>query len=142
MGVTRYALAALLLAIAPAHAQRAEAPAAGLACAASAKPMARVDLMFGMARKSGGVIGESQWRAFLAEEVTPRFPDGLTVLAGHGQWRGADKRLVREPMRMVLVLFEPGADSSTRIEAIREAYKRRFSQDSVMRIDSGACVSF
>ena len=111
-------------------------------CAAGAKAFARVELMFGMSRKGGRTITEAEWRSFLAEEVTPRFPDGLTVLPGFGQWRNAEKRLVREPMRLLIILFAPAADSEARIEAIRDTFKRRFQQDSVLRVDSTACVSF
>src|SRR5689334_19268923 len=32
-------------------------------------------------------VGEADWIRFLDQEVTPRFPDGLTVLNGRGQWR-------------------------------------------------------
>ena len=135
-------LAALVLAALPAAAQRADAPALGLSCSASARPLARVELMFGANRKSARSIADWEWRAFLADEVTPRFPDGLTVLAGYGQWRNAEKRLVREAMRMVVILYAPSADSEAAIEAIRAAYRTRFGQESVMRIDSAACVSF
>ena len=142
MGLRLHLLPLLLLTGGPASAQRAEAPAFGLSCAASAKPMARVELMFGLSRRTGGTVSEAEWRAFLAEEVSPRFPDGLTVLSGRGQWRTAEKRLVREPMRMVVVLYTPSADSDARIEAVRASYKQRFGQESVLRVDSGACVSF
>ena len=40
-----------------------------------------------MGKKGGGEVSEEEWRAFLETEVTPRFPDGLTVLTAYGQWR-------------------------------------------------------
>ena len=132
--------AVLLLATAEmSSAQRTEGPAA---CPANARAMTRLELIFGMSRKNGRGISDPEWRAFLADEVTPRFPDGLTVLPGYGQWRRPDGRITREPMRLLLVVFEPAADSDARIEAIREAWKRRFQQDSVLRADSPVCVSF
>lgn len=112
------------------------------ACAAGATAMTRLELMFGMSRRGGRGIGDQEWRVFLAEEVTPRFPDGLTVLPGYGQWRNSGQKVTREPMRLLLIVFEPAVDSETRIEAIRAAFKRRFQQDSVLRVDSPACVSF
>src|SRR5580658_7515322 len=33
-------------------------------------------------------VSEAQWRAFLDKEVTPRFPDGLSVVDVYGQWQG------------------------------------------------------
>ena len=111
-------------------------------CIAGAKPMTRLELMFGMSRKGGRTISDQEWRVFLAEEVTPRFPDGLTILQGYGQWRTTAGRITREPMRLLLIVFEPAADSEARIEAIRAAFKHRFQQDSVLRVDGQACVSF
>ena len=51
--------------------------------------MIEVELLFG--RNIGGKLGvsEAQRRAFLAREVSPRFPDGLTVFDTAGQWRDA-----------------------------------------------------
>ena len=115
----------------------------GLACRATAKPLLRLELLFGSERKSLTPIGEEEWAAFLAAEVAPRFPDGLTVLSGYGQWRDATGSMVKETSRLLLIWYAPMADSDSRIEAIRAAYKARFGQDSVLRADGApACVSF
>ena len=43
----------------------------------------------------------------------------------------------------VLILFYPfERESSQAIESIRERYKARFQQESVMRVDNTSCVSF
>ena len=84
----------------------------------------------------------SEWRAFLDTEVTPRFPDGLTVLTGYGQWRSEAGRIAKEASRVLVIWYQPGADSEAKIEAIRSAYKARFGQESVMRVDGTSCVSF
>ena len=59
------------------------------------KPQQVAELMFG--RKIGDRIGvsEAQWARFLDREITPRFPDGLTVIDTRGQWRDT----VRKPAR-------------------------------------------
>jgi hypothetical protein len=85
---------------------------------------------------------EHEWAAFLAAEVTPRFPDGLTVLTGYGLWHDARGSLVQETSRLLHVWYAPAADADARIEAIRAAYKARFGQESVPRADGTACVSF
>src|SRR6476660_1905311 len=36
-------------------------------------------------------VSEADWRGFLDREVTPRFPDGLSVLDVYGQWQGKDQ---------------------------------------------------
>ena len=52
----------------------------------------RSELLFGRARPDGTVVTDEEWRAFVDQEVTPRFPDGLTVLPGYGQWRSQASR--------------------------------------------------
>jgi len=99
-------------------------------------------LFFG--RNVGGKPGvsDSAFGKFVDEELTPRFPDGLTILDGGGQWRGAENKLIRESAKVVLIVLPKAGDSSQRIEAVRSAYKTRFNQDSVLLITQAACVSF
>ena len=75
-------------------------------------------MFFGRSRPGGGTMSDEEWNGFLAAEVTPRFPDGLTVLA------------------------EPGADAVRRTEEIAEAYKRTFDQQSVLRAVEFVCAAF
>jgi hypothetical protein len=104
---------------------------AGMACRGSAKAMARLELLFGSSRRQGAPISEEEWTAFLDTEVTPRFPNGLTVLSGPGQWRGKDGHVEK-----------PSRAADAHIEAIRSVFKQRFAQESVMRVDGASCVSF
>jgi hypothetical protein len=113
------------------------APAAALPCRGGATPMARVELVFG----TGGVR-PSAWAAFLTREITPRFPDGLTVLAAYGQWRPPAGGVSHEPSKILLIWYLPSATADAKIEAIRDAYKVRFHQQSVLRADGEDCVSF
>jgi hypothetical protein len=55
----------------------------GLDCRTTAKPLVRLELLFDSERKNTFPISDEEWAAFLAAEVTPRFPGGLTV------WRDA-----------------------------------------------------
>jgi hypothetical protein len=112
-----------------------------LACRADASPYARLELLFGLGVQ-GGSVSEEDWRAFLEAEVTTRFPDGLTVLAGYGQWRGRSGEIAKESSRVLLIWHRRGAEAEADIEAIRNAYKARFGQESVMRVDATSCVSF
>src|SRR4051812_46014701 len=47
----------------------------------------RSDLYFGMRKRDGTIISEADWTDFLNTSVTPRFPDGLTVVQGQGRYR-------------------------------------------------------
>jgi hypothetical protein len=99
-------------------------------------------LFFGLSRPDGGVVSEAEWRQFLADTVTPRFPAGFTVLAAEGQWRAdGSATIMRESARILLVVHRPGADDAA-IAALIDAYKARFRQDSVLRLDSKAIARF
>lgn len=129
-------LAALAWAMAPEL--RAEAPT----CPAGTDRFVEYRLFFGRSQGTLEVVTDAAWRAFLAEEITPRFPDGLSVLDAAGQWRDASGTIVRERSKLVLILAEPGASGMQRTEEIAQAYKRTFGQESVLRSVSEACVSF
>src|SRR5262249_18372093 len=114
-----------------------------IACNAPQRPMQQIELMFG--RNIGGHlrVGEAAWSRFLAREITPRFPDGLTVLDAAGQWRArVGGRLVREPSKMVIIVAADDAPVRDRITAIVAAYKQRFRQRSVGVISRSVCASF
>jgi hypothetical protein len=111
-------------------------------CREPAGSMARLELLFGADRAGGAPVSEAEWSLFLDREVTPRFPDGLTVLDGAGQWRGGNGGIVRERSRLLVIWYRPTANSEADIEAIRAAYRQRFNQESVLRADGVSCVSF
>jgi hypothetical protein len=97
----------------------------------------RTELYFGLNRPDGKTVTDEEWSVFLTDEVTPRFPAGLTVIAGFGQFKDAGGRIVRENSR-VLVLFYPRKmrrEASLKIEEIRAAYKKQFLQESILRLD-------
>jgi len=110
-------------------------------CRADAKLMARLELFFGTSRR-GTPVSVKDWKNFLDREVTPRFPDGLSIVEAQGQWRNGAGHLTHERSHLVLIYYTPEAGSDAKIEAIRAAYKTRFQQESVLRADSRSCVSF
>ena len=65
---------------------------------------------------------DAAWQAFLAEEIAPRFPDGLTVLNAAGQWRDASSTMVREHTKVVLILTKPGDAGVQRTVEIADVY--------------------
>lgn len=103
----------------------------------------RTELYFGSQKPDGSAVTEAEFAQFLDAIVTPRFPDGLTLLSGYGQFRNADDVIVEE-QSFVLILLYPREDkaATTEIEEIRDAYKDAFAQESVLRVDSMARVSF
>jgi hypothetical protein len=114
-----------------------------LSCHGAQQPKLVAELLFG--RDIGNRVGvsEAAWRSFVAGEITPRFPDGLTIIAATGQWRDPTrKRIVREPSRLVMIVLPSNSDDQARLAAIIGAYKRRFHQQSVGVILQSACASF
>ena len=119
------------------------AAAQSLACPAPQKAQQVAELLFG--RKIGDRIGvsEAQWTRFVDREISPRFPDGLTVLEAKGQWRDPDRnRIVREPSKLVQIVLPGKAEDQQRLNEIAEAYKKKFRQQAVGLIVRPACVSF
>lgn len=88
-------------------------------------------LYMGQATPSGTVT-EAEWQQFITENVTPRFPEGFTVLNAQGQWRGRDGGIHREDTRVLEIVHHDDAASQAQLRALAHAYKRRFSQESVL----------
>jgi len=88
-------------------------------------------------------ISEARWREFLDREVTPRFPDGLSVADIYGQWLSKGKSVPGRLRSKVLIIDYPDSpESRGKIEAIRAAWKRMTGDQSVMRVSQSADVSF
>ncbi|MGY5050587.1 DUF3574 domain-containing protein [Streptomyces sp. 900105755] len=138
------AVAGILLAGAPA-AYTALAAGHPSAVPERGKPYIETRLLFGTARPDGGpAVTDRQFTAFVDREVTPDFPDGLTVQSGRGQWRDAHGTIEKE-RSYVLVLLYPeaaGRNSDRKIEEIRRAYEKTFAQESVGRVDEHARADF
>ena len=114
-----------------------------LACAAGEEPMRTAQLFFGQNIGDKPGVSDTDFRKFTDEVLTPRFPEGLTVLDGGGQWTGAENKLIREAAKVVVLVLPPaGGDSQRKLGEVRQAYVQRFHQDSVMMISQRACVSF
>ena len=104
--------------------------------------MTVAELLFGL-KSHGRIIGEAEWRRFLAKEVTPRFPDGLTVINAAGQWRDRERGIiVREPSKLVIIAFRADGAARAKLDDIVQAYKQRFAQQSVGVLTRETCASF
>jgi hypothetical protein len=104
--------------------------------------MVRDVIYFGRSRPDGGTIADAEWQAFLDSVVTPRFPAGYTVVSAAGQWRGESGVVLRERAE-VLTLLHGGDEPSRRAVAeIAGEYRRRFSQEAVLRERVQTCARF
>ena len=111
-------------------------------CAVGDTIMVRETLYFGRNRPGGGTVTDREWQEFLGQIVTPRFPHGLTVLAGTGQWRGRSG-LVEQEKSQIVIVFHSGDEPVRRaIEEVTSEYKRRFQQEAVLRERTPTCTRF
>ncbi|WP_083286600.1 DUF3574 domain-containing protein [Burkholderia seminalis] len=105
--------------------------------------MLQADLLFGRDVTGRGPVTDAERATFLADTVTPRFPDGLTYWDTHGQWRDrATGGVTREDSFVIRIIADDTPDTRTRLAAIRLAYMQRFHQQSVGVTIAPACVSF
>lgn len=89
-----------------------------------------------------GVSGRL-WRRFLDEEVTPRFPAGLSVSDVYGQWQGRNNtRPERLRSKMLILLYPANEENARRVDEIRAAWKQRTGDESVLKVTEPAEVSF
>jgi len=138
------ALFILCLALGATAAVGAAAPPSGaLSCATSQQPKMVAELLFGRNIGDRGRVSAPAWARFVAREIAPRFPDGLTITDAIGRWRDRQNgRPVREASKRVEIVLPGHGDDEMRLEAIVAAYKRRFRQQSVGVIVWPACVAF
>ncbi|WP_055570223.1 DUF3574 domain-containing protein [Streptomyces atriruber] len=127
------------------EAKPAPASSAAASTVARGKPFTETRLFFGTERPDGGpAVTDKQFMAFIDDEVTPGFPDGLTVQDGRGQWRDSNGRIERERSYELILLY-PTTEARKRdvqIEEIRSDYEKKFAQDSVARLDERTRVDF
>jgi hypothetical protein len=112
-------------------------------CSPPLQAMQQIELMFGRNVRGRPAVGDTAWTRFLAREITPRFPDGLTVLDAAGQWRDpASGRLAHERSKLVIIVTATDQPVDDRIAAIVAAYKRQFHQKSVGVVTNPVCAAF
>jgi|SRR5215813_4985122 len=114
-------------------------------CAASSigKRFNRTELLLGLSKHNGSTVTDAEFQHFIDTEVTPRFPEGFTIVPGSGQFKDSRGLIIRESARVLVVLY-PSSDrrSSQHIDEIRATYKDRHQQESVVRVDGESCASF
>ena len=110
-------------------------------CAPSGTAYVRTTLYFGLSRPAG-TIGETEWRAFLREQVTPRFPEGLTVWDAHGQWRRPNGSIGRERAKVLLVVHDGRPAARAALTELVARYKQTFQQESVLWESASVCAAF
>jgi hypothetical protein len=100
--------------------------------------MTKTELYFGR-NSPNGHIDDNQFREFRRQEIESRF-EGFSLFDGLGCWKG-----YAEHCKVLVVIWDNTHQNlydSYKIDAIRSAYVKRFSQESVMRVDQEVKVEF
>ena len=108
-------------------------------CGGSSAAQVRTTLYFGSARPKGSV-SELEWQIFLRDEVTSRFPDGLTVWDAEGQWRAPQGAIEHERTKVLLIVHPDTAAARALVQAVIERYRTAFEQQSVLWETSRVCT--
>ena len=109
-------------------------------CGTSSAPQLRTTLYFGLARPKGAVT-ELEWQLFLRDEVTSRFPDGLTVWEAQGQWRTPAGSIDHEQSKVLLLVHPDTVAARQSVLGVIEAYRKTFEQQSVLWESARVCVA-
>ncbi len=121
-------------------------PCDALAPGTGSEPWVQTELYFGRGTDdTDSEITDEQWQDFLDTEVTPRFPDGLTVLDGYGQFLNSSGVIASEDSTVLIILapMDPTGETSAQLDEIRDAYRVAFDQESVLRTDTyPVCTAF
>jgi hypothetical protein len=131
--------------VAPASAATAPTLAGDAAHPGHAQGWVDTRLYFGLGPADDPTKGvsEAAWRDFLDREVTPRFPDGLSVLDVYGQWQGKSETTPERIRTKLLVIdYADTPENRAKIDQIRSAWKQRTGDESVMKVTEPADVSF
>lgn len=113
-----------------------------ISCTDGSDHFVQYELYLGRDGPDGEVVTDEAWSEFLAESVTPLFPEGLTVLDAAGQWRNAEGTVERERSKLLVILAAPGDPAANAIARIADSYKHRFDQESVLTAAAHTCVTF
>jgi hypothetical protein len=109
-------------------------------CGVSSAPQIRTTLYFGLSRPKGSV-SELEWQIFLRDEVTSRFPDGLTVWQAEGQWLSPVGSIDREQSKVLLLVHADSATARQSVQAVIQSYRKAFDQQSVLWESARVCVA-
>jgi hypothetical protein len=141
--MSRAWLAALSIALGAACASNpAPAGVSSARCAAGDTALVRDVVYFGRNRPGGGTVSDAEWRQFLDQVFTPRFPAGLTVVEATGQWQGQSGAVEQETSEVVTLLHSGNEAAVRALAEVVSEYKRRFQQEAVLRERTSTCARF
>lgn len=113
-----------------------------LKCLPGEQPLLNDLLYFGLSIPNGGVVSHQQWDNFLHDIVTPKFPDGFTVLDAKGQWLSSTGDITKENSRVLSIIYTDNKTNRSAINHIKKQYVITFNQESVLNTRQMVCATF
>ncbi len=102
----------------------------------------KTELYFGVDEPGGKQVGPKAWRDFLGQEVTPRFPRGMTVVEAYGQMQHRSGNIERQATRIIVLVHKPTPAAGRQISEIIGLYRSRFENAQVMRLRMPVLADF
>lgn len=93
----------------------------------------KTELYFGQIQ-NGSEINTSEWSEFKTSTLNTYF-EGYTELDAQGFWTNANGESVSEKSKLIIYLHQGTKEDYVKIEKIITAYKLKFKQESVLKIN-------
>ncbi len=93
----------------------------------------RTELYFGRNIGEHKKVTNRDWKKFVEDSIIIHL-SGFTILDGNGYWNNHGKS-ESEKSKVLILIHVNSPEFEAKIERIREAYKTRFKQNSVLRVD-------
>jgi hypothetical protein len=112
-------------------------------CPEGLMPVHVMELYFGRSVAGGGEVGDADWARFLDQIASPAFPDGLTALDAEGRYlEHINGSSISERSKVLIIVVTDMLGVEERVSRVIDQYKKRFNQESVLRLDREGCASF
>ncbi len=111
-------------------------------CAQGFETYIEYRVFFGRNNNDVEVVTDEAWQVFLEDQITPRFPDGLSVVDVNGQWRDSSGTIIKERTKLLIVLAPPGDKALELSKELIDEYKSMFKRGSALLVTQKVCASF
>ena len=109
----------------------------------STSKFVETNLYFGLSKNDGTIITDTVWNTFVENNIAVTFYKGFTILTTEGRWLDEKSgKIYTEPSHMVISINKMNHRLSQHIDSLRTTYKKIFQQQSVLRVDKKAKISF
>jgi hypothetical protein len=100
------------------------------------------DIYFGLSTGSGKIISNNAFKHFKNKVIAKKFERGFSVEKAQGVWLSKKSGEIREPSRVVIVVYKRTEKNKKNIKLVANEYKKKFHQESVLVVTKPVFVSF